>query len=257
MNKWWRLTIIHFIMEAIGLGIFMISAGFFSIILFHPHFQLLIPIQSPLLRQIIIGLCMGSTAFLIITNPWLSRSGAHINPAVTISFLYLKRISLIEAVGYIIFQFIGATLGLYFLGLWMGPYLSDPSIRFIVTVPGPQGPTLALFLEFLIAFNLMIIILTLGRRQETLRLTPYVVGLLVSLYAAFESPFSGFGMNPARTFASAFLSGIWTNYSLYVFCPILGMLSASILFDHKNFPSHFGMGKPKHNLEARVLKEVD
>jgi aquaporin Z len=249
MNKIWKEKIyIHFLMEACGLGIFMISAGLFTILLFHPQFEFPYFIRHPLGRQILIGICMGSTAFFIITNSWLSRSGAHINPAITLCFYYLGRISALESLGYIIFQFLGGALGLEILNLGMGHYLSSPSVRYIVTIPGKEGPWLALWLELAIAFFLMMVVLGLGRSDKTRKFTPYMVALLVCLYAAFESPYSGFGMNPARTFASALISGIWTDYPIYLFCPILGMFLASFIFKNTDYHPHFGLGRPKHKL---------
>jgi len=247
MNRIWKDKLyIHFLMEATGLGIFMISAGFFTILLFHPHFQKIYMVPSPLLRQVIIGCIMGSTAFFIITNSWISRSGAHINPAVTLTFLYLGRISVLESIGYIISQFIGGTLGLYLLDLIMHPYLSANEIKYIVTVPGTVGPIWAAILETCIAIIMMFTVLYLGKGDKTRKWTPYFVGLLVSLYAAFESPYSGFGMNPARTFASAFLSGIWTHYEIYLLCPCLGMFLSAYFFKEHPFHPHAGMGKPNH-----------
>lgn len=249
MNKIWTEKLyLHFIMEACGLGIFMVSAGFFTILLYHPHFEPSFFLDHPILRQILIGICMGSTAFFIITNPWLSLSGAHINPAITLNFLYLGRITVLESVGYIISQFLGGIIGLEILNAFMGKYLSSPYVQFIVTIPGPQGPLLAMFLELGIAFILMVVVLALGKSDSTRKFTPYIVAILVCLYAAFESPYSGFGMNPARTFASAFLSGNWTSFWIYLFCPILGMFFASFIFAKTGFNSHFHLEKASHKL---------
>jgi len=253
MNRIWKEKLyLHFIQEAIGLGLFMISAGFFSVLLYHPHFSGWIPMHSWVLRQILIGFCMGTTAFFIITNPWISRSGAHINPAVTISFYYLKRIDRLEAIFYILFQFIGATLGIYILSLVWNSYLKDPSINYIITTPGKTETMEALFLEFLIAFILMTVVLESGLNDKTRKWTPYWVWILVSVYAAFESPFTGFGMNPARTFGSAFISGIWTEYWIYVIGPIGGMLLAAYLYSHRAFHPK-GLGKHKSQVLVSTI----
>jgi hypothetical protein len=37
-------------------------------------------------------------------------------------------------------------------------------------------------------------------------------------------------MNPARSFASALPSGIWTSFWIYLFIPFAGMLSAAEFF---------------------------
>jgi aquaporin Z len=54
--------------------------------------------------------------------------------------------------------------------------------------------------------------------------------LLVATYISVDAPFSGMSMNPARTFASAAASGIWTSVWVYFTAPILGMLAAAELF---------------------------
>jgi aquaporin Z len=40
-------------------------------------------------------------------------------------------------------------------------------------------------------------------------------------------PISGFGMNPARSFASALPANIWTVFWIYLFAPFIGMLLAA------------------------------
>jgi len=46
----------------------------------------------------------------------------------------------------------------------------------------------------------------------------------------FAGPVSGFGMNPARSFASAFLSGIWNSFWIYLLIPVAGMFTAAEVF---------------------------
>jgi hypothetical protein len=43
-------------------------------------------------------------------------------------------------------------------------------------------------------------------------------------------PISGFGMNPARSFASALPAHTWNSFWIYLVVPIAGMLSATELF---------------------------
>jgi aquaporin Z len=43
-------------------------------------------------------------------------------------------------------------------------------------------------------------------------------------------PVSGFGMNPARSLASAIPANIWTDFWIYLFIPFAGMMSAAELF---------------------------
>src|SRR3954468_6003935 len=95
--------------EGALLGIFMVSACAVTALVEHPASPIRQAIQSALLRRAIIGLAMGATALLLIYNPLGKRSGAHMNPAMTLSFLRLRRIALIDAVFYIAAQFVGAS----------------------------------------------------------------------------------------------------------------------------------------------------
>ena len=82
-----------YLIEAWGLGLFMISASLFTILFQHPDMKLVSLIPSDLIRRIFIGTAMGGTAVAIITSPWGRRSGAHINPSVTLIMLLLKKIN--------------------------------------------------------------------------------------------------------------------------------------------------------------------
>ena len=56
---------------------------------------------------------MGLTAVALIYSPWGQRSGAHMNPAVTLTFLMLGKIHVWDAVCYCIAQLIGGLAGVY------------------------------------------------------------------------------------------------------------------------------------------------
>jgi len=73
----------EYMMEAAGLGIFMVSASLFTIILEHPDSPVRHAIADPFLRRMLIGIAMGLTAIGIIYSPWGKQSGAHINPRLS------------------------------------------------------------------------------------------------------------------------------------------------------------------------------
>ncbi|MGH7900958.1 MAG: aquaporin family protein, partial [Thermodesulfobacteriota bacterium] len=76
----------EYIIEAAGLGLFMISACSFTILIEHPDSPFRQLIGDPLIRRFLIGIAMGLTAIGIIYSPWGKQSGAHINPSVTLTF---------------------------------------------------------------------------------------------------------------------------------------------------------------------------
>jgi len=213
-------------MEAAGLGIFMVSAGAFTILFEHPDSPVHRAMPSDFLRRALIGLAMGLTAIAIIYSPWGKRSGAHINPAVTLSFLRLGKIHPWDAFYYITAQFVGGLAGVVLVAMLFPKFFRAPQVAYVATVPGMGGAVQAFIAEALISFGLMATVLVVSSTKHLNKFTGVFAGCLVFLYITFEGPFSGMSMNPARTFASALPGGIWTNIWVYFTAPIIGMLGA-------------------------------
>ena len=76
----------EYLMEAAGLGLFMISAGAVTTLFEYPGSPINHWIGSAFVRRSLIGLAMGVTAIGLIYSPWGQQSGAHLNPAVTLTF---------------------------------------------------------------------------------------------------------------------------------------------------------------------------
>ena len=206
----------------------MISACVFGVALFHP----ISPVAhiSFIARNIAMGIAMGSTAVAIICSPWGKRSGAHFNPAVTLTFLRLGKIARSDAAFYILSQFMGAMLGVLASWLLLGSLLADSMVNFVATVPGQYGIGVAFFAEVVISFFMMTMVLWTSSSMRWSRLTPFLAGMFVALYISVESPVSGMSMNPARSFASAVFAGTWGSVWIYFIAPPLAMLAAAEVF---------------------------
>src|SRR5437867_9403083 len=98
----------EYLCEAAELGLFMISAGLFTILLHHPGSPVLNFIPSEFVRRMLTGIAMGSTAIMLIFSPLGKRYGAHFNLAVTFSLWRLGIVKNWEAMFYIIAKFICA-----------------------------------------------------------------------------------------------------------------------------------------------------
>ena len=216
----------EYLMEAAGLGIFMVVATVFATVIEHPSSPVRASITDPVFRRTLMGLAMGLTAIGIIYSPWGKQSGAHINPAITLAFFRLGKIKFPDAFFYTVAQFGGGLMGVLLVVAAIGPYLANPSVNFIATIPGPRGPGVAFVAEVAISFGLMLMVLFTSNTPHLARLTGLFAGGLVALYVVIASPFSGFSMNPARTFATALPAWEWTQLWVYFTAPPLGMLLA-------------------------------
>jgi aquaporin Z len=226
MNALWRRHWPEYLMEAAELGLFMLSACFFVVLLEHPASPLHEALPDPFLRRVLMGLAMGSTAVAIVFSPLGKRSGAHFNPAVTLTFWRLKKVEPADALAYMASQFAGGAAGVAVAALLLGGRVAHPSVNYAATLPGEMGVAAAFLAEVAISFILMSVILAAMSRPGLARFTGIFAGCLVAIFIAFEAPVSGMSMNPARSFASATGARIWQPLWIYFAAPPLGMLLA-------------------------------
>jgi aquaporin Z len=243
----------EYVMEAGLLGAFMISACLFGALYEFPHSPVHRAIASMWHRRLLMGLSMGCTAIAIIYSPWGKQSGAHINPSVTLTFLRLGKIKQWDAIFYVCAQFAGAVLGVLFVGRFLGMELSDPAVRYVVTLPGEHGVGVALLAEFFIAFGMMTIVLNTSNHHRLAEYTGLFAGLLVATYITLEAPFSGMSMNPARTMGSAYSADLWTGIWIYFTAPPLGMLAAAEIYLWHKGRSAVQCCKLHHNNGKRCI----
>jgi aquaporin Z len=226
----WRNNWRHYLQEAAGLAIFMISACFFGAMLESPHSSWHVAIPNGLLRLSIMGVLMGGTALFIFYSPFTSPSGSQINSAVTITFWRLGKMCHWDAVFYIVFQVTGGTLAVFIMQMILDGVLVEPPINSVATIPGKYGWLPALFMELSIAFVTMSIVLFTSAHPVLSKYTRFIAAGLVCCWVIIAGPISGFGMNPARTLASAIPGNSWSGWWMYMIAPVAGMLLASELF---------------------------
>jgi aquaporin Z len=237
----------EYFMEAANLGVFMISACIFGVLLEHPGSPFNQLIEDGFVRRVLAGVAMGLTAIGIFTSPWGRRSGAHMNPAVTLTFLSLGKVRKWDALFYVLSQFLGGALGVGVARLLVGMALGDTGVNYVATAPGPQGPAVAFAAELLISFLMMTTVLFVSNDGRTARYTPFVAGALVAIFIAFESPLSGMSMNPARTLGSAVHSLDFTSLWIYFTAPFAGMFAAGQLYRSRFGAHHVFCAKLHHH----------
>ena len=180
-------------------------------------------------RLLITGLLFSGTGALTAISPIGKRSGAHINPCVTLAFWIRRTMHGVDALMYMAAQFIGGILGALLLAAVWGEYAY--SVTYGATSVGPHFTVPVAFLaEFALTFVLVGMILLFVSSKRLMRKTPLMVWLLVGAMVWQEAPVSGTSLNPARSFGPAWMAGLWTDQWLYFVAPLLGAATAALLF---------------------------
>lgn len=222
----WR----EFAIEVAALGGFMVSAATMATLLEHPASPLHGLVADATTRRVLMGIAMGLTAAGIIYSPWGRRSGAHMNPAVTLTFFRLGKISGRDTIGYVGAQFVGGIAGIWLAAVGLRPWIGHPSVNYAATLPGPSGAATAFVGEGAISFVMMLVVLVMSNHTRLAHFTGAAAALLVAAFIVFEAPLSGMSMNPARSFGPGIVAQVWTDLWVYFVAPPLGMLAAAEVF---------------------------
>jgi glycerol uptake facilitator-like aquaporin len=162
-------------------------------------------------------LTVGITLGLLVATIG-SISGAHVNPAVTLGLLSIKKIEWKEAFTYIVAQFAGAALALILVRLHSTPLPAiDSTFSWVAIVAEAIG---ALVFTFGIA---SIVLATDSTKVESK--APYVIGGSLTLGATIAV---GLGSNAVLNPAVAFAIGSFGP--AYIIGPIVGAVAGMWLF---------------------------
>jgi aquaporin NIP len=149
------------------------------------------------------------------------KSGAHLNPAVTLAFFINGNFPGKDVLYYIMSQLTGALVASLVL-----KFLFPGSVTLGTCFP--SGSALQSFvLEFILTFLLMLVIVNVatGSKERGL-FAGMAIGSVILLEAMFAGPISGASMNPARSLAPALVSGHLNGLWIYLTAPPLGAAAA-------------------------------
>ncbi len=228
-----RLTLercIKALTEAALVALFMVFLALMSVVLEYPGSPVNKLLPLGWVRRALMGIAAGASLACVIYSPWGQRTGAHINPAVTLAMGLIRRIRLRTTLFYITAQLTGAILGMSVAELLLGRYLSHPKVDHIATTPGDAGEPWAFVGELSFSFALMTLILVLTSRPKWAPYTGLAVAITVAVFTATAAPLSGMSMNPARTLGAAIFGHDWHSLWIYFVAPPAGMLLAATLY---------------------------
>jgi aquaporin Z len=151
-------------------------------------------------------------------------SGGHFNPAVSIGLFLDRRIEGADLVGYLIMQFVGATLA----SLVLLSVTSRHEVALTATTPA-AGNASAFVIELVFSAIFVTVILQSSKSERFggSALIAIPLTLLAIHFAAI--PFSGSSVNPARSFGPDLVGGVWKGIWIYLIAPPLGAIIAWVV----------------------------
>ena len=159
-------------------------------------------------------------------------SGCHINPAVSLSMLMTKKISVKEFVFYVIAQIIGAILAAAVLGVLLSSFKSLGANTYGAEGQLATNVGIALLVEVILTFIFITAILGVTSKKENTAVVGIVIGLTLTLVHLLGISFTGTSVNPARSLGPAIFVGGTALKQVWVFivAPLVGSLLASVFY---------------------------
>ena len=167
-------------------------------------------------------------------------SGCHINPAVSIGMWIDGRLESKDLVMYIIFQCIGAIIGIALLAAIIN---SAPMLGgYAATGLGQNGfgsassvgldVVGAIIVEIILTFVFVFTVLGVTKKAENGAVAGIVIGLTLAFVHIMGIPLTGTSVNPARSLAPALFLGGQALQQVWVFilAPIVGAVIAGFLY---------------------------
>jgi aquaporin Z len=188
-------------------------------------------LRSESARLLVTGLLVGGCVSLIVVSPLGRLSGAHLNPAVTLAFNVLGRVSGYDVVGYLLAQLAGALAGAIAFRLLWGS--AAESVDGGVTHPTVATP-LAIGMETGMTALLVAMILVFVSRERLTRWVPLMLWPLLGVLIWRGGPYTGTSLNPARSAGPAVAFSDFADLWIYFLAPIAGAFAVAALWRRRD-----------------------
>jgi glycerol uptake facilitator protein len=181
--------------------------------------------SSPVVSLLPLGL-VHALALMLLVGAIGSISGCHVNPAVTLALLVIRKVSPRDAGAYLGAQVAGGVVG----ALLARAFFSTRGdlLNFGAATVNPRylhggSVWLALLAEAVGAFILMWAVMGTAVNPDAPKgVAPWAIGGALGLAVLIFGPATGGSFNPARWFGPALVSGTWSDGWLYIIGPVLG-----------------------------------
>ena len=156
-------------------------------------------------------------------------SGAHVNPALSLTAVLIGRLERRLLLGYVVSQMLGSVLAALTLLCTVGRFgmivANLPNTELGVT------PGVDLVIEMFLSFLLMWVVCgSAFSSRAQVPLAGVAIGATVGIEVMLMGPFAGAAMNPARAFGPYLALGDFTYFWIYVVGPVTGMVAGGLTY---------------------------
>ena len=192
---------------------------------------------SPYIDFGVIGLVHVFVLFVLIQGLAIV-SGAHFNPAVTTALLFLRQIRPGDAGIYVVTQLAGGVVGALITKLLLTNFDNAEDVNYGATGISDRldgSNLLGMLAEGIGTFVLVFAIIGVAVNPRGLKdWAGFAIGSALGLAVMVIAPLTGAGLNPARAFGPALVSGEFggadTFLLAYVLAPVIGALAAVAVY---------------------------
>lgn len=206
----------------------LVFFGTMSVIIFFPVLGMSTPTTSFLAIALAHGLIL-----MVMVYTIGHISGCHINPAITITAVALRKLPADDGVAYLLAQILGACLA-GGVDILIQPG-NGSLVKFGLPAPQPfisSSEPIAAIIELIITFFLMLsVYAVLYTDKVPSAASGLLIGMTLTADILIAGPLTGGAANPARWLGPAFASLDFSSFWVYWIGPIAGALLAGFTYE--------------------------
>jgi aquaporin Z len=185
------------------------------------------PLSEIWIRVALVGVVAGLIVVAVAVSPLGRRSGAHLNPAVTLGLAAQRTVGAADLAGYSLAQAVGGIAGVALARLW-GPSVAEPAVRWaVIALADWLSPPAAVVIEAAATAAQLTVVFGCLASRRWARLAPVAAAALLAGAIAGLAPVSGAGFNPVRGLATDVLAVAFPALWVYFAGPLIGALAAA------------------------------
>jgi aquaporin Z len=185
----------------------------------------------------LLGIALAHAVVLsVMITSTMTISGGHLNPAVTLSLLAVRRIDPVSAAAYVVTQLVAAVAGAFLVKALLPPHVANATLVGVPVIASSVSLGKAIGIELVLTFFLVSAVFGTAVSPDAPRVGGFGIGLVLLFDILVGGPLTGAAMNPARAFGPALVAGSWIGQLVYWIGPILGGILAAFLWEFVLLP---------------------